>query len=343
MSNVYQLSSQEGRFDEASMWISRLDRGMSAEEYSQLQQWLSESQENVDIFLKVAEAWDKTEILSKLADLFPEPVSNGVASRWFNPAMVATMAIFLLTAIWGLVFFSAPMQSDLVPNVQGIYKTAIGEHSTINLPDGTQLVLNTNSLVRVSYTERQRVLELERGEMHVDVFHDESRPLSVVARDQVFQAVGTAFNIELHSDQRIELVVTEGKVLVGIHARETDSEGQLKPIVLPTSSVAVSGGQQLMVGAPQEEVELIEPDEIEIKLSWRQGNLIFRGESLEEAIAEISRYTSVEFVLLDENLKKIRVVGLFKAGDVTGLLTTLKDNFNITHKRLDEKVILSQR
>ncbi|MFT6733629.1 MAG: transmembrane sensor, partial [Polaribacter sp.] len=74
----------------------------------------------------------------------------------------------------------------------------------------------------------------------------------------------------------------------------------------------------------------------------RGGNLFFRGESLEKIIEEIERYTQVEFEIFDEDLKRIRVAGLFKAGDVKGLLETLEKNFNVTNKKIgNNKILLS--
>jgi transmembrane sensor len=77
-------------------------------------------------------------------------------------------------------------------------------------------------------------------------------------------------------------------------------------------------------------------------LSWRSGNIIFRGESLATAVAEVGRYTPVEFVFLDPKLKKLRVAGLFKVGDISGFLSTLEANFNILSERGDnEQIFLS--
>ena len=344
MNNVYKLDSEEQRYDEASLWISKLDKGLSSKDEELLRQWLSDSQENRELFLKMAEIWDKMDVLSRLTDLFPQPISHRRESNWIIPAMVASVAIVIFSLFWGVTNFKtvdddAPVVVS-VPNMQRFYQTAVGEYSTVNLPDGTRIVLNTNTSLRVDYTGKHRFLMLERGEVHVNVAHDKLRPLSVLAGGQLIQAVGTAFNIELHSDQRIELVVTEGKVLIGVHASESTNTEDIIPAVLPLSSISVSEGQQMVLGGDKLETELIEPSEIEVKLSWREGNLIFRGESLEEAIAEISRYTSVEFIFTDEKLKKIRVAGLFKAGDVNGLLETLRDNFNISSQRVEESVHL---
>jgi len=46
---------------------------------------------------------------------------------------------------------------------------------------------------------------------------------------------------------------------------------------------------------------------------------------------------------MSEDLKKMRVAGLFKAGDVEGLLATLRENFDIVSQRDgDGKVLLSE-
>ena len=193
-----------------------------------------------------------------------------------------------------------------------LYETAIGEQAAIELPDGSQVTLNTNTLARVSYTEERRLVTLERGEIHVQVSHDPSRRFSVIANDRVVQAVGTEFNVEITSDQSIELLVTDGIVIVGILRDDPSAGNPDSPSILPPSAVSISAGHEIVIASSGETVRTIEPEEIEVRLSWTEGSLVFRGESLEEAINEIARYTSVEFRFLDEESKKVRVAGLFQ-------------------------------
>ena len=347
MTNIYQLPNNEHRYDEASRWLAKLDRGLSDEEEKELGLWLETNPDNRQIFQDMARLWDRMDTLSRLSELFPQMTEQASDTRLFSPAMAASILLVGLISLLAVFQLNTLEQADaetspvIVSNdKKGVYETAVGEYSSVQLFDGTQLVLNTNSLIRVKYTAQQRFLFLERGEVHIDVAHDGSRPFVVQAGDQLIQAVGTSFSIELRSEQNIELVVTDGKVLVGIRPDTIPEAQQWTPAVLPSSSKSVSKGEQLISGPSVQQIEKIEPAEIEVKLSWREGNLIFRGESLEDAVAEISRYTPVEFVFLDENLKKIRVAGLFKAGDVTGLLSTLRQNFNITYERREDKVLL---
>lgn len=347
MNNIYEFPGRDQRYAEASVWIAKLDNDLSAADQAALQKWMAADQENQTVLLEMANLWDKMGVLSRLSDLFPEAATRPGRSPRFALATAASVLITVLAGVWAVIALNsgnAPdtRQAVIVAASDTVYETAIGEQSTVHLPDGTQLVLNTNSLVEVNYTDRYRLLKLERGEIHVQVAHDEARPLSVIAGDTIVKAVGTAFSLEIASNQQIELVVTEGKVLVGVHQSTPGGAGDVTPDIQVSSSVTVAAGEQIILGTPEEEITEVSPEEIEVKLSWRQGNLVFRGESLEDAVAEIGRYTTVEFVILDNDLKKVRIAGLFRAGDVDGLLATLRENFDITYERTGEgKIVLT--
>jgi transmembrane sensor len=347
MSNIHEFPRYDQRYDEASEWIAKLDKDLSAADQEAFQEWMAADRENQAVLLEMASLWDEMGVLSLLSDLFPEAAARPGRSHWFAVATAASVLIAVFAGVWAVIAFNpgnAPdaRQAVIETASDTVYETAIGEQSTVHLTDGTQLVLNTNSLVNVNYTDQYRLLRLERGEIHVQVAHDKARPLSVIVGDTIVKAVGTAFSLEIASNQQIELVVTEGKVLVGVHQSTLGGTANNSPDISASTSVTVVAGEQLILGIPEEEITEVSPEEIEVKLSWREGNLIFRGESLEDAVAEIGRYTTVEFVILDDDLRKVRIAGLFKAGDVDGLLATLRENFNISYQRTgDGKIMLT--
>jgi transmembrane sensor len=335
--------------DEASTWLARLDKKLSAADAKALQEWMAADPGNRNTLLKIAELWDSMDSLSRLVDLFPVPASEKTRQTWFEPALVATVVLAVLAGLWHVHTLNTPDVSGrevfyAAPSLPNVYQTAGGEHSHISLPDGTQLGLNTNSLLRVDYTNQHRLVVLERGEVSIRVARDNDRLFSVIAGERIVQAIGTEFNLEITSEQQIELVVTEGKVRVGVHRGQRNGMQNTAPILLSSSALTVSAGEELLLGSSAEDIKEIEPEEIEVKLSWRDGNLIFRGESLEEAVADIGRYSSVDFIFLDDDLKKVRIAGLFRAGDVDGLLATLRENFDISYQRNDDgKVLLSSQ
>jgi transmembrane sensor len=319
--------------EEASLWISRLDRGLSESERLDLNNWLDLSARHNRAFRVQAECWEKTEVLSSLADLFPDPAKKSSAASVFLGWKVwagAAGPLMLLILLWPGVF--SPMENAKILNPQLLsYETAVGGLSRVVLTDGSTLILNTATKVNVRMTESFREITIARGEINVDVAHDPLRPLRVIANDSVFEAVGTKFNIRIDESQIIELLVTEGKVKVKVAPKSaTDSLANLGVL---TSNLVIAQGERVILEGGESEVETLVDADIEVELSWRQGNLIFRGEPLSEALGEISRYTSVEFVIVDENLRAIQVAGLFKAGDVAGFLASLEANFGIHYER----------
>ena len=340
MSNVYQLSSNDKHMDQASRWITMIDRGLSQQEQTEYQQWMAASEGNRDALAYMAKMWDKMDSLERLADLFPHSPQHTSASSMRYLALAASfaLAVVLGYSVWQSDFLNDNQLLTQQVISENTYSTEIGEQSTFYLQDKTKVVLNTNSKVSVTYTDKQRVFEMERGEMHVTVAHNSEQPLSVYAGGQVIQAVGTAFNVKI-LDNQVELIVTEGKVLVAQQKPEQSNPLQVKSVYLPKNSLAVAKGQKIDLGSLSEQVLGLKTADIEANLSWQQGNLIFRGESLEKVMQEVGRYTHYEFVFADENLKQVQVAGLFKTDDINALLQALSRNFNIQHQRVSPKVI----
>jgi len=71
--------------------------------------------------------------------------------------------------------------------------------------------------------------------------------------------------------------------------------------------------------------------------------LLFKGESLEYMINEISRYNSTRFVFTDDDIRSIQVGGYFSAKDLDALLITLENNFSIDVNRVSKDVVLLSR
>ncbi len=353
MSNVRMFPQrQDATSRGAGDWIAAMERGLTQKEEEQLGAWLSGDNKNYDELMELARLWDEMDALERLAQLFPQPpqARPQVVSR----RVLATAASLVVVCLMFFVLSTSDFSLQTVREVRSAamsksYDTKIGESAEYSLPDGSIITLNTNSGVRADFTASNRVLILERGELHIAVAHDPSRPLSVIVGNKVVQAVGTEFNVEITTDNSIELIVTDGVVMVGV-AEAPGVHGRMgEPLLLRQSSTIVGAGERILVRADDQnaaphDAGRVASDEIAVKLSWREGNLIFRGESLEEAVTEVERYTAVEFIFLDEDAKKVRVAGVFKAGDVEGLLAAFRDHFRITYEwQGEDRILLSKK
>ena len=334
MSNVLNFPNQERRLDEASLWIARIDRGLTESETTLLIAWLNESSENAQTLLELAALWDKMDRLSLLSEVFQ--VQPKKPSHWFRYAA----ASFLLVLMAG-IFFGFALVSPEVNYSTEVYQTAVGEQRKVILQDGSTLMLNTSTELNVHFSSDQRLLVLKAGEIHIKVKHDTSRPLRVVARDKLVQAVGTAFDVRILDTMEVKLWVTEGRVLVTDGNQVADPLSARK-IQLPKDSMSVSKGELVVLSDASKHIEKVSESDISKRLGWHQGNIVFRGETLDEAIQEFNRYTDTTFVIGDEALKSVRIAGVFKISDsTTTLLSTLKNNFSIDHEfTSDNKILL---
>lgn len=338
MSNIIEFPNRDQVYDQASLWISRLDRQLTDTEEKALRHWLAENELHKQVFLEMAALWDRMDSLARLADLFEKPSRKKNRYKQVYGAIAASVALVGLVVVFafnnlGSEFFS----NQQLTLVEATYETRLGQHNDIQLPDGSRLLVNTNSLVHVQYTRDARLFFLERGELNIEVAPNPEYPLKVIAQDKIVQAVGTAFNVRIFNEREVELLVTHGKVLVA--KKDSRSANKISSEKIAAGAIAVSSGEKIILGSQDEHIAKIEAADIAAELSWREGNLVFRGETLEQALGEISRYTSVEFEISDVTIKEQRIAGLFKAGDVDGLLVALEQNFHIYNERLEHNRI----
>ena len=350
MNNVTPINQQELLQEQACLWISCIDRGITVAEKAELQAWLVHSEQHKNVLYEMASLWDDLSVMHELSDLFPladkQTPSKGLFTRSYvgklmlsTAASVALMTVMLLS--W-LQNSDTATQTEVVKSLTETYTTEVGQQRVVSLQDNSQAILNTDSAIEVAYQDGIRAIQVLRGEVHFDVAADPLRPFVVSAGDSKVVAIGTAFNTQLLSSNRLELLVTEGKVLVSersqpmpedIHTLKSDDFSAIGKLM-------VSGDGAIFKGDVTESVVQLNAAQLQRSMSWHQGMLVFEGEALEAALAEMARYTDTQFQFEDDSLKRLRVAGYFKVGDTAGLLRTLQSNFGIQYVEKDRVIYL---
>jgi len=344
MNNVSQFYSKNDIQEEACLWVSRMDRGLSAIEEQDLFAWIKRSNIHHSVLFEMASHWDDLSVLNELSGLFPlEQPKHKTKSKLVVLAMAASIALVsLFTTNMALHGGFWPSTNETATAQSTVFRTKLGEREIFSLPDGSNIQLNTNSVVKIDFTASHRKLTLVRGEARFDVAKDTTRPFTVTSGQQSFTALGTIFNVQKNDEQNMELVVTEGRVLITkamedlknissalIHLAEDDLPGRL--IISGEKAVITKN-----ISLPTEQVSL---DKIQRDLAWQQGMLIFEGEPLKQVLVEVSRYSETEFEILDPQLMRINVAGYFKVGDTEGLLASLAGSFDIVATKAHGNVI----
>ena len=360
-SNVATFPSRAAIKQEAGAWIVKMDqRQLTAAEVRQLQQWVATSDFHREYLEKLAHNWDSMAIMQQLAELFPIDGMQPTAPSWRQ-----RLSNMLNPNIWaGSALASCALVALFVINQQpSHFETGIGQQASYQLQDGSTISLNTNTEVAIDFSNHRRVVRLIKGEANFDVAKNPQRPFVVYAGEGMVWAVGTAFNVRYQQgsdansqDNYIDVTVTEGtiKVYTEINAQppalstgrqrsqlSQRTEHTEPPEQKPQREALVPAGKSVQYSTVIKAVQPALPQMLESKLAWQQGALIFKGETLEQAIREIARYTDKELVIVDQAIKAIRVGGHYKTNNIESLLASLSQTLGIQLTQKDGQFHLS--
>ncbi|MAY03679.1 MAG: hypothetical protein CMQ38_11970 [Gammaproteobacteria bacterium] len=327
-----------------------------------IEKFLEEDGRHLGFFIKAAKFWDKLEALSELAVIFPLKNKRGFMPKKSHFQWFPKRSGWLYMPVFSVLFLVVALQlmSDSgFFSDKGIaeqrYETKIGEQLSVQLPDSSEVILNTNTLIEIFYTQGERRIDLLRGEALFNVAKAAERPFRVNVQGKVVEAVGTEFNVMQREDGVMKLLVTEG--IVDFYSSpdpalradmadmnvDANSTGALETIDLAASiqgrlfnsgdRLLVAAGELIETGPDQNPGELqkqtLATPAIEDQLAWRNGMLIFDGEPLQEVIEEVRRYTSLQ-IEVDESIQNIEVQGYFRAADISSLLVVMERHFGIS-------------
>lgn len=320
--------------EDAARWVVRLDeRGIDEAERAEFEAWRNASPAHAEAYARMRDAWRDLDMLAAITTLDTAAKPRQTRNPALSPAMWGGLGLaaasLIAAVVIGLRMPSAPpetilAQQDATTGAPSLYRTHVGGLEHISLPDGSVVTLNTASQMEVRFSENERAIRLIDGEAFFDVAHDAERPFRVYARDGVAAAVGTAFSVRLHADS-VEVIVSEGKV----------SFAEAEQIAAPVAFIAA--GQTATFNDRLNIIETVAPNEVERRLSWTEGRLVFAGEPLSQVVADISRYTDVNFVFANDEVANMPVGGYFDVGEVDRLLDALETSFALEVERVDDK------
>ena len=309
---------------QAANWIARQSgSAWTATDQQELTRWLEASTANKVAYLRLESAWNQADRLKALGvtarpERAPTRYKAPRRTGWLRPLSLAA-AVMLVTTL-GIVGYHLWMPAG------SSFQTSIGALTSIPMPDGSKVTLNTDSQVRIAVTEHERRINLGRGEAFFEVAKDPTRPFVVVAGHCRVVAVGTQFSVWREADG-VRVAVTEGRVRV---ERGNDAP----PTEVGAGSIAHAGDAGVLV-------EHRRAGEVEETLGWRRGYLFFHDLPLSDAIAELNRYNQNKIVIDSPDLAGIRISGSFRSTNVNGFVHLLHDGFSITVEKKGEQIVLS--
>jgi transmembrane sensor len=218
------------------------------------------------------------------------------------------------------------------------YTTDVGEQRAIALKDGSTVVLDTQSRLRVQLSAHERSFYLE-GQALFSVAHDPSRPFRVRTAATMVEAIGTEFNVRT---QRLTTVaVLDG--VVRLYSQESGNASEHGSDGVPSVAPArLSAGEAVSINGSGEITGRMKVDRATVT-AWEQRRLVFSRVSLEDIVREFNRYNRKGRLRVEGNAASLRFGGVFDATDPGPLLLLLAKNRSVVLQRSGDDVIIRDR
>lgn len=307
----------------ADFLIRRADRGnWTGEDEAAFDNWLSQSLAHKAAYWRLESIWDRADRLHALKSLKAQAKREAPPRRALSFSIAAAVvAVIALSASAGFLMLQGGAKT---------YATQVGGRELIKLSDGSQIELNTDTVLRTNFAGGQRQVELVKGEALFRIKHDPAHPFTVMAEGQRVTDLGTEFAIR-EEGKRVKVALLEGRARIS----PAPANGASKSAVLTPGDEAVATAHGLSIVHQSQE-------QLESDLSWRRGVLVFHHATLEQVAKEYNRYNRQKIVIADSEAGARVINATLPATDV-GAFARMAQNFlGLTVEYRDDAVVISR-
>lgn len=313
------LDSRTALDDQALDWHLRGRQGLSTTERARLQQWLTENPLHRQAF----ERWQH--VSGQLGNIDRAAVAGlrqqldvdlkTVTPRKPTPAHTPwqrRLALPLATACVAMVAYTGWGYWAAQPTYEAAYDTPRGQQKRVQLPDGSELRLDTLTHIDVALYRQRRQIRLKEGQVFFNVHHDTQQPFQVLAGDWRVTVVGTRFSVrytpDSTGDQRVRVAVEQGLVRV-----EPASEAERQDAnTAPDHSMLLHAGEQIDASHDGKLSDVRANSATEFS-GWQQFRVTLDNMPLSAAVAEFERYGISGIHIVGDKTAQLRVTGSFDA------------------------------
>lgn len=301
----------EGQLREQAIdWLLKLrDAPDDAQLNVDFNVWISSDTRHAEIYERVRCLMGDA---SRLLSSDPAFIQKASAQkRGLSTATSVSLSVCLAIATGAFFMLDVPLrlQADAI--------SGTGERQTLNLPDGSELMLNADSAVSLAFGPSERRVIVLKGEVFATVAADKARPFVVEANGGTTTALGTAFDVEM-AKAGTNVTVLE-------HSVRVDTADAI--------SIRIEENQKVSYDAEGaiSAVETVDPLSI---AAWRQGRLVFENRPLSSVIAELERYIPGRIVIAGASVGDRRITGSFDLSNPQAVLRDLTVAFDVRLTRV---------
>jgi len=296
----------------------------SEAEVQEVFRWIDAAPENRQEFIQYKKIWALT---SRSEGNQYEAWNNNLIAK---PNNIRNLTTYSKYAAAVLVIFSLGMMLQYMVG-QKISETQTyladtqievpaGQMSSVLLPDGTKVQLNSGSKLVYSagFNSGERTVNLE-GEAFFDVAKDKDHLFLIKTKSLDFKVYGTSFNVQAYpEDREVNTTLVEGSL--GIIGKTGNELVRLVP------------GENANFKEENEKLVVSNVD-LDLYTSWKDGLVTFRNEKLNDIARKIERWYNVEIVINNPKLADELYMGtIMKNKPIDQLLEVFRLTSSLNYK-----------
>jgi ferric-dicitrate binding protein FerR (iron transport regulator) len=318
---------------ETDILIRFLAEETSEAETERVQNWLKESDENMEHFRQVKSLWEgslQKEMLDTKYHLDSswESVSNKIQKPvisikrfWIKVAVAASILIILGS---GAVFYYVNYQKESTV-------ASNNNVSKITFPDNSVVWLNRNS--KLSYKKNfksSRHIKLS-GEAYFQVTADASHPFTIATSNAIITVIGTKFNVKAcPEDTATEVTVTTGKVKISSLVSDNNAKNEI--LIQP-------GEKGLGLNNSNSPIKIAANNPN--YMSWKTRDFTFNNTNIRDIIQLVNEIYDTHIIIESSNTENCNLTGKYSCHSLDDMLDMLRIVLNITVEKRGETIIIN--
>ena len=326
--------------DKLHEWlVGELDEENASELLASL--WAKTSRNNIyginkgELSTRIKASIQKEKVKTdRLTPIEGATTDNYISRRRTNYSFGIIGSVLALTLIIGY-FITANNTPDIqsLPVTKQIEKsTSKGHRSSIQLRDGSKVILNAESKITYddSFGLTNRRLYLQ-GEAFFEVARNESLPFTVISENLVTRALGTSFNVRDYGDEATaSIALSTGIVRVKRASKSVNDE-----------KITLKPNEQIVLHKVSQEWSKLTFSRDKV-LSWKDNIIYFNDILLSDIIKVLERWYDVNIEIQGEGLEKLEFkgTGTFEQKSLENVLESLGYTMGFESSINDKQIII---
>ncbi|MBS7777113.1 FecR family protein [Acidovorax sp. CCYZU-2555] len=297
---------------EAIGWLVEARSGeMTPRQWAQLQQWRQSSSQHEAAWQAVDRAVGRNvHPLVQQTPLQQQAAVGALVRPRRRHVVSGSFALAGVLASTGWIANRLTPLSGLLADAH----TATGELRTLDLPDGSQLLLAPRSIADLDFNAERRLVRLSQGALIATVTPDQARPFIVATAQGEVRALGTRYLVR-QTPEDTQVAVLQHRVVLRSRSGGAQELGEGRCAWIMADGRIRADDRRAKEAA-----------------AWQHGMLLANDESLGDVIAALRPYRA-GLLRISPEAARLRVLGAFALDNTDHALQALADNLPIRIQR----------